>query len=150
MRLSAERRDDSSGKALAAKLGLKAGRNAPLFDAPPRLLAVFESIGFASMRLAGETPVPAGGLAIDDGHLFARQASRLATMIPLLRRRLAPVGMLWVSLPTRAAQIETDPTDAVVRAAGLAHGLVDVKVCAYSRRRSLSTIGRLFDCQRLR
>ena len=39
-------------------------------------------------------------------------------------------GALWVSWPKRAAKVETDVTEDVVRAVALDHGLVDVKVCA--------------------
>ena len=37
---------------------------------------------------------------------------------------------LWVAWPKKASGVVTDVTEDVVRAAGLAHGLVDYKVCA--------------------
>jgi len=37
---------------------------------------------------------------------------------------------LWVAWPKKASGIVTDVTEDVVRTAGLAHGLVDYKVCA--------------------
>jgi hypothetical protein len=39
-------------------------------------------------------------------------------------------GGLWICWPKKASGIQTDVSDADVRAAGLASGLVDVKVCA--------------------
>jgi hypothetical protein len=51
---------------------------------------------------------------------------RLTTLIP----RLTPAGGLWLAWPKKTSGMETDLGDAVVRAAGLATGLVDNKVCA--------------------
>jgi hypothetical protein len=38
--------------------------------------------------------------------------------------------MLWISWPKRAAKVETDLTEDIIRAIGLDNGLVDVKVAA--------------------
>ena len=38
--------------------------------------------------------------------------------------------MLWISWPKQASKVTTDLDENVVRAIGLAHGLVDVKVIA--------------------
>jgi len=38
--------------------------------------------------------------------------------------------MLWISWPKQASGVATDLTEDVIRAIGLAHGLVDVKVAA--------------------
>ena len=43
---------------------------------------------------------------------------------------LATNGMLWMSWPKRVARRPTDLEEDAVRATGLAHGLVDVKVIA--------------------
>jgi len=37
---------------------------------------------------------------------------------------------LWIAWPKKASGVPTDVTEDVVRDAGLAHGLVDYKVCA--------------------
>jgi len=37
---------------------------------------------------------------------------------------------LWIAWPKKASGMKSDLTEDVVRAAGLAHGLVDYKVCA--------------------
>jgi hypothetical protein len=38
--------------------------------------------------------------------------------------------MLWISWPKGSSHVATDLTENLVRAIGLANGLVDVKVCA--------------------
>jgi hypothetical protein len=50
--------------------------------------------------------------------------------LPALRDALTPGGALWISWPKKASGVATDLTEDVVRRAALAHGLVDVKVCA--------------------
>jgi hypothetical protein len=52
-----------------------------------------------------------------------------------LNRRLPAMAKnmgrgLWIAWPKKASGVETDLTGDVVRSAGLAHGLVDYKVCA--------------------
>jgi hypothetical protein len=39
-------------------------------------------------------------------------------------------GMIWVSWPKKAAKLDTDITEDVIRSVALPMGLVDVKVCA--------------------
>jgi len=43
---------------------------------------------------------------------------------------LAPAGGLWIAWPKRSSGVVTDVTEAAVRQAGLATGLVDNKICA--------------------
>jgi hypothetical protein len=43
---------------------------------------------------------------------------------------LEPSGALWIAWPKRASGVSTDLTENVVRELGLAHRLVDNKVCA--------------------
>src|SRR5437667_299047 len=47
-----------------------------------------------------------------------------------LARARAPAGMLWISWAKKSSGVTTDRTEDVIRAIGLAHGLVDVKVAA--------------------
>ena len=47
---------------------------------------------------------------------------------PLVQK--APDGMVWVAWPKKAAKMDTDITEDVVREVVLPTGLVDVKVCA--------------------
>jgi len=68
--------------------------------------------------------------ALDFIHCFATTRRMLATRFAALEPALAPAGALWVSWPKGGAAVATDLTENVVREIGLAHGLVDVKVCA--------------------
>ena len=113
-----------SSTPLPKKLGLAPGM---------RMLVVGAEVPYEA--LVGPLPEGArrysrvvGGL--DFAHVFVTRRARLAERLPRIRARLAPAGMIWVSWPKRAAQVETDVTEDVVRAEALPLGLVDVKVCA--------------------
>jgi hypothetical protein len=113
-----------SGTPLAKKLGIGDGCRVVLVAAPDDFQA----------QLA---PLP-------DGVIFSRQARTTADVILLftsrrveLERRFAPLaqklavnGGLWVAWPKKASGVATDLTENVVREIGLAHRLVDNKVCA--------------------
>lgn len=62
--------------------------------------------------------------------MFVTARRDMAKIFPRLRDRLETNGMLWVAWPKKAAKVETDITETVVREYGLAAGLVDVKICA--------------------
>jgi hypothetical protein len=61
---------------------------------------------------------------------FVTQRAELEAELPWLRARMAPTCGLWIAWPKRAAKIETDMSDHVVREVALPTGLVDNKVCA--------------------
>jgi len=61
---------------------------------------------------------------------FTSEKQQLERRFAALARALAPAGMLWISWPKRSSGVATDLTEDVIRAIGLAHGLVDVKVAA--------------------
>jgi hypothetical protein len=113
-----------SKRPLVEKLGIKPDSNIAILNAP----ADFElTLG----------PLPAGVTRksklirpLDFIHAFFLDRRRLDKQFPALRKALDQSGALWVSWPKKAAKIETDLTDNVVREIGLRHGLVDVKVCA--------------------
>ena len=67
---------------------------------------------------------------LDAVHLFTTSTKDLERRMPTLLAALQPAGMLWVSWPKKAARVATDLTEDVVRAVAIAHGVVDVKVCA--------------------
>jgi len=62
--------------------------------------------------------------------LFVRRQAELRKDFPRLRDRLESNGMLWIAWPKKAAKLETDVSESVVREFGLEAGLVDVKICA--------------------
>jgi hypothetical protein len=54
----------------------------------------------------------------------------LAKRLTTLRTKLDDAGILWISWPKKAAQVETDITEDTIREVALPLGFVDVKVCA--------------------
>jgi len=112
-----------SGTPLPAKLGLKPGH---------RLLAVHAPEALADL-LAG-APADVVWLprlaAFDVALLFVADRATLARELLRLVPRLADAGMIWVAWPKKASGVATEIAEGDVREAGLATGLVDVKVCA--------------------
>ena len=113
-----------SGKPLVTKLGIKPGATIAILNAPR---------GYD--RILGKMPrdvkrkIAAVG-ALDFVQFFTAEKRELERRFPVLERALAPAGMLWISWPKQASGVATDLTEDRIRAIGLAHGLVDVKVAA--------------------
>jgi len=113
-----------SGKPLVQKLGIKSGSTIAVIGAPR---------GYA--RTLGKLPsgvthrTSAVG-PLDFIQFFSSEKQELERRFAALARALAPAGMLWISWPKKASGVTTDLTEDVIRAVGLAHGLVDVKVAA--------------------
>ena len=63
-------------------------------------------------------------------HLFTDTAATVRDSMPLLRDRIKPDGMIWMSWPKKASKMPTDVTEDTIRNAAVADVLVDVKVCA--------------------
>jgi len=109
---------------LVKKLGIKAGFKAAILNAPENYA-----------QTLGELPenvVITNTLAglCDFIHFFTIRRETLSREFPRLKQALAPPGQLWISWPKRAAKVETDLTEDIIRAIGLDNGLVDVKVVA--------------------
>src|SRR5258706_8818977 len=113
-----------SGTPLAEKLGLKAGMRAWFLHMPDGVRA---EIDLASIRL-NEQAAPSAGL--EAAHIFVTRREDLARELTALRALLAPAGFIWVSWPKRAAKVETDITEDVIREIALPIGLADIKVRA--------------------
>src|SRR5450755_3123630 len=113
-----------SGTPLAKKLGLSPGAKVCVLNAPfdYRSLIVPWPDG-ASLHSAASTTT-------DIAHLFVREREVLGRELARLRRRLRDDAVLWVSWPKKAAAIDTDVSENVVRELALPLGWVDVKVCA--------------------
>jgi len=116
-----------SGKPLAQKLGIKEGMTVVAVDAPPHYRRLLGPLP-AGARIASRQP--ARRTPLEFIHCFASARRTLTTRFRAIERRLAPAGALWVSWPKGGSQVATDLNENVVREVGLAHGLVDVKVCA--------------------
>lgn len=67
---------------------------------------------------------------LDVAHVFVMSQAALEETLPALLTRIKQDGMIWVSWPKKAAKLDTDMTEDVVRLVALPLGLVDVKVCA--------------------
>jgi hypothetical protein len=113
-----------SGTPLVTKLGIRPGARIALIHPPVDFAATLGALP------AGATLAPPAGWRCDVVLLFVATRAQLAADLPLALRGLAAAGGLWVSWPKRASGVPTDLAEDVVRAAGLAAGLVDNKVCA--------------------
>lgn len=113
-----------SKRSLVDKLGIKPGTTIAILNAPK---------GYD--RTLGKLPMPVNrvpGVAgrLDFIQFFTKEKRDLERRFGALACALAPAGMLWISWPKKASGMPTDLTEDVLRAIGLAHGLVDVKVAA--------------------
>ncbi len=61
---------------------------------------------------------------------FATRLAELERRFDKLARATGYDGGLWIAWPKRTAGVATDLRENIVREVGLAHGLVDNKVCA--------------------
>ena len=113
-----------SGTPLPKKLGIKAGFRVCLVEAPPEVRTEL------STDLAACEIVHDGKAPLDFAMVFTKSKTTLTKEFKRISKLLAPPGMLWVSWPKKSSGVATDLDENVVRAIGLATGLVDVKVCA--------------------
>ena len=104
-----------SGTPLPKKLGIKPESRLLLLDAPGEFLDGFERLerGPADVIVA-----------------FHTVRAELEAEMPQLREQMDPAAGLWIAWPKRAAKMDTDLTEDVVREIALANRLVDNKVCA--------------------
>jgi hypothetical protein len=113
-----------SGTPLVRKLGIKPGSLVALLGAPSNfertLTGLPDSVRFTT-RAAG-TPDLVVWFATSRRHLEGRARD--------VARLIVEGSGLWIAWPKKASGVATDLTENVVRDAGLAHGLVDYKVCA--------------------
>lgn len=109
---------------LAAKLGLKPGMRTRLISAPAGYL---EALGAVVAQVEFDDSATSG---LDFIQVFAINQSALMRALPSHVQALAPNGALWLCWPKLSAKVPTDLREQVVREAGLAAGLVDVKVAA--------------------
>jgi hypothetical protein len=111
-----------SGTPLVKKLGIKPASRLAIIGAPT---------GFRKELVDLPAGVRVTSTAIDGADLaiwFVKSRREL-------ERRVASVSLemgqgLWMAWPKKASGIVTDLNENLIRNAGLAHGLVDYKVCA--------------------
>ena len=120
---TAAKPDAGSGRPLVVKLGLDEGMRGAVLAGPPNYR---ESLIADSGARLGEALAPELAFI----QVFVTRRDELARALPRAMKSLVDRGALWVSWPKRAARVETDVTEDVVREVALPLGLVDVKVCA--------------------
>lgn len=116
-----------SGTPLAKKLGIKEGSSVVLVRAPGGFEDVLAPLP-PGVEVRRRLPSP--GRKADVAVLFATSLADLDCRFPTVAAALRPAGGLWVAWPKRSSGVATDVSENPVRAIGLAHGLVDNKVCA--------------------
>ena len=113
-----------SRKPLVEKLGIKAGASVAIINAPKGYDRILGKLPSRVTRKASAVG------PLDFVQFFTTERRELERRFAALARALAPAGMLWISWPKQSSGVATDLTEDVIRAIGLAHGLVDVKVAA--------------------
>jgi hypothetical protein len=129
-----------SGTPLPQKLGLKSGMRFVALNAPPDLDGILA--GAPALRRLGRVAT------FDCALAFATTERALAALFTKLPPKLVDAGMIWIAWPKKTSGVATELTEEVVRRAGLAASLVDVKVCAIDATWSgLKFVRRLRDRQ---
>ena len=114
-----------SGTPLPKKLGIKEGSRVTLLGAPDGFLDLLGALP-PDVKVTSRT----GGEA-DVIVLFATKFSRLRSAFPKAIELMPPdSGMLWIAWPKKAARMDTDLDESLIRDFGLGLGVVDTKVCA--------------------
>jgi hypothetical protein len=113
-----------SGTPLPKKLGIKPALRVTVLNMPGDVRSELRD-ALADCRIVKDLAGP-----LDFIHLFSKQRTELEREMKRASKALAPAGMLWISWPKKASKVPTDLTEDIIRATGLALGLVDVKVCA--------------------
>ena len=112
-----------SGTPLPAKLGLKPGQRVLAVNSPEHLRDLLSGAPADLNWLARIS-------AFDVALVFVADRATLAREFRRLSAKLSDAGMIWIAWPKKTSGVVTELTEDVVRATGLATGLVDVKVCA--------------------
>jgi hypothetical protein len=111
-----------SGTPLVKKLGIKAASTLALVNAPSEFRGAL--VGMPDdVRLVRDLERPADLIIC-----FVQSKAALTAAIPRMQRAMG--GGLWMAWPKKSSGVKSDLSEDLIRAAGLAHGLVDYKVCA--------------------
>jgi hypothetical protein len=114
-----------SGTPLPKKLGIREGSRLALLNAPDNFARVLGELPdgvTVRSKASGEADVIV---------LFSTKFSKLVKEFGKAMQLMPPAsGMLWVAWPKRAAKMDTDLDENIIRGHGLSLGVVDTKVCA--------------------
>jgi hypothetical protein len=113
-----------SGTPLTNELGIKPGARVAFVRAPD---GFGETLGDLppGVKVKSRATGPLNVIV-----LFVTRRAELERRFERLAVAMEPAAGLWVAWPKRASGVETNMTEDVAREVGLAHGLVDNKVCA--------------------
>jgi hypothetical protein len=109
-----------SGTPLARKLGVEPQMRVAVIAGPSGFAERLEGARLSS-QLRGRFELIV---------CFASSRRTLEGRLPAILRAREANGRIWLAWPKRSSGIASDLDDSVVRAIGLATGLVDNKVCA--------------------
>ena len=115
-----------SGTPLLKKLGIKPEMKVLIINKPGNYYELLETDITDQASRKNETP--------DFVHLFVKNIKEFEAEMKKLKNfcKQNPNITIWVSWYKKAAKIETDITEDVIRNYALKNDLVDVKVCAVS------------------
>jgi hypothetical protein len=113
-----------SGTPLSRKLGIKEGARVALVRAPDGFDETLDPLP-DGVRLRTQARATQDVVVF-----FATRLAELERRFDSLAHAVAPNGGLWIAWPKRTSCVATDLREGIVRETGLAHGLVDNKVCA--------------------
>lgn len=116
-----------SGTPLPKKLGIGQGATVLLLDAPDGFDDVLTPLP-DGVRLRRRLPRQPG--QADVALFFVTAGADLDRRFDSIASALTPAGGFWVVWPKRSSGVPTDLTENVIRDIGVAHGMVDNKVCA--------------------
>ncbi len=112
-----------SGTPLERKLGIEPGFDVAFVNAPKNFVKQLSLPNGVNVKLISRSK------DLDFIHIFVKSQKALTTAFEY-SRKMKPNGMLWVSWQKKTSGVPSDVNENIVRDAGLAAGLVDVKVCA--------------------
>jgi len=113
---------------LAKKLGIKPNTTIALINPPQDFIKTLGKLPKGTIMT--KTPNEKPHIVI----WFTKTWKDLETDITKIATPLTPAAKLWIAWPKKQAiEIATDLTQATVRKTGLAHGLVDYKICAINK-----------------
>ncbi len=115
-----------SATPLAKKLGFKSNGEVFLGNAPVDYQKWIDPLpeGIRFVQKASKST--------DVIHHFATSRSELTKALKSYRKKIKPDAIIWVSWPKKAAKVNTDVTEDVIRDVALPMDYVDIKVCAVS------------------
>jgi hypothetical protein len=114
-----------SGRPLVKKLGIKPDARIALIGAPPGFRR--ELVGLPSGVALADRAQGSPDLVV----WFVKSARQLHEGIAGMARSMG--SGLWIAWPKKSSALASDISETEVRAAGLANGLVDYKVCAINQ-----------------